>query len=354
MIAIIKEKKWLISSIIAIIILLIAGAYLTRHNQKLPSKNISSQAVLVQTLTVKSQSLPITATSSGYLKAIEDTTITSRVNGYIQAIPFQSGAHVKKGQTLFQLDNTREEEALQAAKANDALSQFQYKRNKMLLKKGYITEDQCYTSKVTMQQNASALQTAQTNLTDKTVTAPFNGTLGAIAISIGDYVAPGTKLSRLVNTQQLQIDYSLPAKDLNKVQLNQPVTIISDASKTTKTAYVSYIAPTIDTNTQTIHLEATINNKEDQFKPGEFVTINQQLGTNQQALLVPEQSILGAMNGNFVYIDKHQKAKQVPVTIGNHYHDLVEVTSGLKPGAQVIIAGQDEVHDGQAIKIFKK
>lgn len=265
-----SKFKWLFLVTLSALLCLTAFSFWKSHH-KTPDTALAVHPIPVSVITVHDQTLPINATASGYLQAIKNTTITPPVSGYMQSIPFHAGDHVNQGDVLFQLDNAKEKNALSAAKANDTLSRLQYERNKKLLKQGFITQDVYYTSKVTMKQNAAALKTAQTDLAEKTITAPFSGTLGEIKVSIGDYITPGTALTSLVDDQHLRVSYTLPLRDLPLIQLNQAVSIISDVTENKIIAHVTFISPTIDQDTQTILLNATFDNHQNIFKPGEFV-----------------------------------------------------------------------------------
>ena len=349
-IKIIHKYKWVLLSIIVVILLMI-GAYIKLTSHKTPHAQTKTAAIPVKVMTLHTQALPINEKTTGYLQAIENTTITPRVAGYIKSIPFQPGAKVKKDQVLFQLDNQKERDALASAKANYDLSKIQYLRNKKLLKEGFITQDLYYTSKVTMQQNAANLQIAQTNLAEKKIIAPFSGTIGATNTSIGDYVTPGNALTTLVDNKQLRVSYTLPAKDLTLVKLNQSVTIGSQSTNNNITGYVSFISSTVDQDTQTIVENAAFNNNPQAFKPGEFVHLSQHIADNQHALFVPEQSVLADLNGYSVYVVKNQKAVQIPVKVASRQDGKILITAGLKPTMQLIVDGQTQVHDGEKVTI---
>jgi len=338
------KRKLLIITSIAIVVILIA---IFVHHKKITAlAHKKTPPVPVRVAKPLQQSLPQIATTTGSLIAKESTVITPRVSGYIRSILFHEGDVVKSGQVLFQLDNQAEKDALDAAKANYALSKFHYQRDQMLLKKGLIPHSIYFASEVTLKQDQAALQTAGTNLSDRIVSAPFNGTAGGIPVSLGDYVNPGTKLTTLVNNQHLRAEYSLPVKDLNHLQLHQTVLITDATQKNKATATVSYISAAVDQSSQTIAVHADIENTAQLFKPGEYVTVTQTLGMQKNLLLVPEQSVLASINGYHVFVVRKNKAVKIPVKMGERMGSNVVITSGLTANDPVIVAGENEVKDG--------
>lgn len=337
--------------IFLVIACLIAIFFHHRHQQQLASNKIS--ALLVRTEKPIIKSIAKTTTTTGSLVAIESTQITPRTSGYIQSIAVHEGESVAKGQILFQLNDHAEKDALLAAKANYSLSLLRFKQEEKLLPKGYITKDTFDATKVTLKQNKATLQAAEKNLADRTITAPFNGTVGALPVSVGDYVNPGNTLTTVVNTKHLRAEYALPSKDLNALQLKQSVTISAAGDKENIQAAVSYIAPSIDQTSQTIDVHARVNNTDSLFKPGEYVVITQNLGVTKNAMLIPEQSILATINGYSVFVVKNNKAVRVPVKVGDHLHGNAVILNGISPHDQIIIAGQNQVKNNQAVKLIE-
>jgi len=342
-------KKKILISLSIIIILMIASIIFFTHKTKKSSTPIKIPPVLVQVAKPIQQSIPQTITTTGNLIADKSTIITPRASGYIKSIHFHEGETVKAAQILFQLNFQIQKNALSSAKAAENLSQLQFDRDKKFLKKGFITQDTYYTAQVTLKQNQAALETAQINFDQRTITAPFDGTIGAIPVSVGDYVNPGNKLTTLVDNLHLRAEYAVPVTELNQLHRNQIISITDTTKKNKINATVSYISPSIDQASQTISVHAKVDNQLQLFKPGEYVTVIQNLGVQKNALLVPEQSVLASINGYAVFTVKNNKAIRTPVKIGNRLNGNVIILSGLKSTDDVIVTGENEVKNGQTV-----
>lgn len=346
---VVRNKK-IMFTLLAIIIL---TALIIHHHKKYEknARPIAMATIPVRVSHPLQQSLPTTVSAPGYLIAKKSTIITPRASGYIKGIYFHEGNAVKTGDVLFQLDQQTQKNALAAAKATAELSQLEYERDKKFLAKGYVTQDLVYSAQVTYKQNQAALKTAQTNLAQRRITAPFNGAAGALSVSLGDYVNPGNTLTTLVDNTHLRVAYTLPVKDLTQIQLNQPVSIADPNNKSHTNAAVSYVAPAVNQSTQTIAVHAQVDNTAHLFKPGEYVTVTQILGSQKNALLIPEQTLQAAVDGYSVFIVKNNKAVSVPVKIGKRIGGNVVITNGLKSTDQVIVEGENEVKNGQMVSI---
>lgn len=346
-------KKIIISLCAALLIIaLVVGIAIYFHHHATQPKTITSPS-LVELSAVKTTLIPNTATATGNLVANQSTIVSPKTNGYVTAIDYQEGEHVKAGQVLIQLDNQSEKENLKSAETALALSQLQYDRNRHLLKRGLITHDVYYNAKVAYQKNQAAVTTDKTNLANKTITAPFDGIIGARNISVGDFVSAGSKLTNLVDIAKLRVEYSLPTIYLSQLKLGQSIIVTpSDLPNEKFIGKVSYISPSIDPETQTITVHAVLNNKNNELKPGEFVNITQKLGPPKKAILIPTQSLFASLKGYYVYSVKNNKAIKIPVHIGKKFENTTEITKGLSQGNEIVVAGQQYLSENKPVKII--
>ncbi len=331
----ILKKHWKKSIIVFLIVL---SACLYHHyyikKAKPPKK---SEATLVRLSRPSSKFIPNQLIIDGKIVAEESTNISSKVSGYITEIHYTEGAAVSKGTTLIQLDNRKEQNDVIFAKANANINHFKYEQNAKLYKNHIVAYIDLYNAKVNQEQSDANLMIAQTNLAQSTITAPFSGTLGAKIISVGDYITPGKTLATLTNLDQLKIIYFVPARYINQLRLGQSVNIQNH------TATVSYLAPSVDADSQMLEVHAKIDNHDHVLKPGEFVQVVQQLGPPKPALMIPKSSVLMTLNGNSVFVIKNHQAQKQPVQLGRQLDQWVEVLHGLGPNDDFVVQGQTEL-----------
>lgn len=343
-----KRKKIILISTAAAI-LLVVGIVLSHKKISAPP---SLPPTLVELTPVKVTDIPLTATAAGTLIANQQTDISPKVGGYITKILFSEGDFVKAGATLIQLDNEKETNDLSAAKADAALSQLQYDHENKAFKRGLILQDQVYNAKVTNEKNEAIVQADQSALDDMTLTAPFSGYVGSKNVSVGDYVSPGQKLVTLVDQQHLLVKYTLASQLAPQLKVGQTATITASfLPGKTFTGQVNFVSPYIDPDSQTIEVHVVLDNAQGDFKPGEFVAITQTLGTLSHAILVPENSVFATMNDYHVFVVNNNHVKSIPVKTGEHIAGQVQIISGLTAKDAVISVGQDQVKDGDLIKV---
>jgi membrane fusion protein (multidrug efflux system) len=89
--------------------------------------------------------------------------------------------------------------------------------------------------------------------------------------------------------------------------------------------------------------------------PGFFARIKLNVQTHDKAVMVPAEAVLVNAKGDRVaFIVQEGKAIARKVTTGIESGRLIEIVSGVKPGEQVVVAGNEKLKDQTAIKLLDK
>lgn len=348
-----KKRIIVISAIVLVIIVSVAGNVWYHHNHA--ANATKPKPIYVQIHPVEKTTIPNVILSTGNLIAYQQSNISPKVDGYVTDIFFHEGDLVHKDDVLVQLDNSAEKNAVAAAKVKVAMSKVQFERDQKLMNHHLMTEDDQFQTKLAFEASKAALDSATTQFLNKTIRAPFTGIVGEKKISVGDFVSAGSQLVQLIDTQQLQLIYTVPSDDIAKVSPGQTVTVKSSSyPNAIFHGKVTYIASYLNPNSQTITLHATLDNENNLLKSGLFVQVEQQLGMNKTALVIPENSLLASIKGYYVFTIKDNVAVKTPVKIGLRLQNgLIEVTQGLKPNQIIITAGQNKLEPGSPVKIVR-
>lgn len=167
------------------------------------------------------------------------------------------------------------------------------------------------------------------------------------------------------NLPVLTIEQTNPVKLLinvseiyyQKVKKGMPVEIKLDAYEERGFGgNVTIVYPTIDQTTHTFPVEVTINNSDQVVRPGMFarVTVNFEY---QKNVVVPDEALVKQMGAGdryvYVYDPSSQTVRYQKVELGRHLGDKYEIKSGVKPGEQVVIAGQSRLNNGKKVEVVK-
>ena len=307
--------------------------------------------VPVQIYLVQPTSLTNAVVTTGSVLADEAVTLQSEVAGKITSLHLKEGQPVKKGQLLFTINADEIQANLKKQAYDLKLYQDQEERQRKLLTKEYISAqeyEQTNNLLLTARADQQALRAA---LAKAYVRAPFSGILGLTTATVGTYVSPGTPITTLARVQPVKIDFAVPGRFANAVQVGDPVTVTDEATTKKYTAKVYAINPQIDPASRTLQVRARYANNKEELRPGAFVKVNLQLGVTSDALQIPTEAVIPDASGYTVFLLKKGKATSQKVKIGNRSDKLIEITDGLAVGDSLIRTGILQVKPGDRVLI---
>ena len=181
------------------------------------------------------------------------------------------------------------------------------------------------------------------------IKAPFDGILVKGNISEGAYIVPNQMLGEFIDPNNFEVGVSIPVNHIEKIKLNQSVSIISDDNKNTITGKIKRINRKVDEMTQTIKIFIEFNNKN--LFEGKFVEVKIPLG------IIPNSQIISRsllINDNYVFIaNEDNKISKINVT-PLFYNKENVIVSGINDGARLITSNVSDIYEGMKIKVVQK
>lgn len=306
--------------------------------------------VTVESMVVRPQQLSSSVRAVGTVLADASAVLRAEAPGQVLELHFKDGQKVAKGDRLFSIDSTVLEAEVNEARANVEQSEAAYNRAKELIKNNLISATDYDTARANYNVAIARLMSSDTRLSKTVIRAPFDGTVGLRRINIGDYATIGQELVDVVQLDPLRVDFSVPETLLAKVRPGQIIDVVVGAYPDDSfEGVVTAIAPAIDVVGHSVAIRARLPNPSMKLRPGLFAQINVTMGTNPNALMVPEQAIWPIGQDKTVFVIEDGKAIQRTVIIGQRENSMVEVVSGLFAGDEVVTAGQMKLFSGAAV-----
>jgi HlyD family secretion protein len=229
------------------------------------------------------------------------------------------------------------EEEIAAARANVASAQ----SNLNSLLNGATAED-VETAQLNVEQARRNLDSAQTQLEDTALTAPFSGTVTAVAASAGEIVGTSAMVT-LADLSEPLVELYLDETDLDLIAVGYEVEVLFDALPDyTFTGHVVRVDPVLVEmeGAPAIQALATVENAEGNSRwplPGGLnATVEVIAGRAENALLVPVEALRELGPGQYavmVMVDGEPRVRQVEVGLMDYAY--AEILSGLEQGDQV-------------------
>lgn len=288
----------------------------------------------------------------GTAKANESIEITSTATETIKEINFEDGQKVRKGDVIAILDRDAEMAQLSAAKERLKEEQRELKRLESLLKSKAVSRREFDERKTSLQVTKEEINQIQAEINERTLIAPFDGEVGVRRLSVGALVQPGEVITTLDDISQIKLDFTVPAVNLSKLKVGLPVYAETEALKDmVYRGRIQSVNTRVDPVTRSVLVRAIISNEDGAIKPGLLMKVTL-LENQRMALMVPEESILQRQDYHFLFIvDDNNIVEKRKVEIGIRQPGLVEITSGLLEGEDIIVRGINSVRDGQKVRI---
>jgi membrane fusion protein (multidrug efflux system) len=294
----------------------------------------------------------------GSLRSYESVILRPELIGRIAQINFDEGQKVKKGQLLVQLDATVPRAELTQMQASLALAKANYERAQELHKRNAGTERALDEARWKLRNDEAAVKLSEARLEKYALSAPFDGVVGLRKVSVGDLVKEAADLVNLEQVDPLKVDFRVPEVFLASLKVGQRIAVTVDALPGREFSGEVYaIDPLVDASGRAVVIRARIGNTDDALRPGLFARVGLVVEERQEAVFVPEQSLVPINDQLFVFkvVDGAQGGKVVAFTrvkLGERRKGEAEVVEGLKPGDTVITAGLLKVRDGMPVQIL--
>lgn len=335
---------------------------------------------------------------SGRVQAPNRIEIGSVITGRVEKVLVEEGAIVKAGQPLILLETSELKAALDQARAadssaqariatvrelslpqsNDAVVQAEaqvrfaedeYRRNRDLRDKGFISEarlqdlerlravakSQLESARtqaraqetrgvaareaVLREQEArAARELAESKLAQTSIRASLPGTVLVRAVEPGDIVSPGKRLLTINSSSETRLTAQIDEKNLPYLKAGQEALASSEAfPERNFKAVLYYISPGVDTTRGSIEARFRVPEPPDYLRADMTVSIDIGVGRKERALTVPAEAVRESGSSQTVQVVRDGTARSVKVEIGIRTGSRCEILSGIAEGDTVVL-----------------
>ena len=135
---------------------------------------------------------------------------------------------------------------------------------------------------------------------------------------------------------EVWVDLFVPANQRSSIHIGQTVNIADSNQREVTQGTVSYIAPYVDSASQSQLVRAVVKNEKGRFPPGIFVTGDLVVETSKVGVAVKKSALQYFRDWQVVFIKVGDTYEVAPVTLGRADGDWVEVIEGLKPNQMYV------------------
>jgi len=382
-----RRPRYWIAAAVAVAVLMVLFA-----------SGVLSPAVTVETGTI-TQVYPSQAytllNASGYVVAQRKAAVAAKVTGRLDWLGVEEGSRVKQGEVLARLENldaaaARDQAAatlktsrarLEETKAELADATLAFERQKQLLKDGIVAKAEYDAAEAryrrakaavsgadsSISASEAALRGAQVNLEYSFIRAPFDAVVLTKNADIGDIVTPigaaanaKAAVVSIADLGSLQVEADVSESNLEKVTVGQPCEIQLDALPEARfRGRVHMVVPTADRSKATVLVKVRFEKLDPRILPEmsakvAFLQRPVAPGEEKPKTAVNPAAVVERGGRKVVYLVKGNRVVETPVTVGAKIGEMLEITSGVKPGDKIALKPLDKLKDGAKIKTAEK
>lgn len=277
---------------------------------------------------------------SGKIAANEEnnTVQSSYFKGRIERLNVNyEGQQVNRGQllaTIYAPDLVAAQQELITAASLKASQPALYKAVRNKLKNWKLSDTQI-----------NAIEESGTVRENFPIYATVSGTVSEVMAAQGDYVNQGEPIVKLSNLNSVWAEFDAYENQIAQFNVGQKINITTNAYPNKEfEGTISFIDPILNNTTRTVTVRATLQNRDDLFKPGMFVTgkVKGATQTMENTLSVPASAVLWTGERSLVYVKTNPNEpvfEMREVTLGNRSGDNYQVSAGLNNGDEIVTNG---------------
>lgn len=375
--------KKIISVILVVVILAVLGYF--AYNFLMKSQAASnaeqagqqqSQAVPVDALVLRKQSVPLYEELPGRTRAFKVAEIRPQVSGIITERLFTEGAYVEEGQQLYQIDEApykalydSAQADLQKAQANVKSLQSRADRYADLVKIDAISRQEYDDSVASLAQAQAdvavaqaAIVTAEVSLNYTKVYAPISGFISKSFVTQGALVTENQaqELATITQLDPIYVDMTQSSEELMRTkqkmsdansQVPVHLTYNDGAMKYDEKGVLQFSEVRVDESTSSVELRALFPNPDNILMPGLFVRGTLELDP-VDGFLVPHRAAIRQPDGSLIVwrIKDDNTIEQTPIKAQETYNtNQWLVTEGLQDGMKIVTAGFQKIAPGAKV-----
>jgi membrane fusion protein (multidrug efflux system) len=331
---------------------LLAGAGIAGCGGELSDANAPPPATRVIAAAVTPVQWRDTIEALGTTRANESVTITAKVSEIVRKVAFESGDVVEAGAVLVDLSSGAQLAGLEEARAAYQEAERQLKRQQELADRQLVAISQVDSQRAARDAARARMNVVRAALSDRVITAPFDGVLGLRQVSPGSLVTPGTPIVTLDDISIIKLDFSVPERFLAVLARGQDIAAHSETYPGRAfEGRVTSVDSRIDPVTRSVAVRAEIPNPDLLLRPGMLMSV-QLFQEPRDTLVVPEIAILQVGMESFVYrVTAEETAERVAVELGARRRGEVEIVRGLSAGDRIVTEGAVKLRDGARVSL---
>ena len=296
----------------------------------------------------------------GEVEPLHDITLSAEESGTIAELLVEKGATVAAGQPLARIGAKVLEAQIEEAAVLAEVARERFERQQRLWKEERIGTEMALLELRSQATSAAArLQVLETRYARTMVASPVAGVFDEQYVDIGELVAPGTRVARVVATGRVKVAAGIPERFALALTRGAPALVTFDVLEGRELAgTLDFVGTGVDPQNRTIPVEILLDNRDRLIRPRMVANVQVERLRLERVIVVPQDLVQRTESGFQVFVAERDgaavTAQARAVELGPSYADRVVIETGLDFGDRLIVSGHRQVDDGSAIRVVQR
>ncbi|MFW6066274.1 MAG: efflux RND transporter periplasmic adaptor subunit, partial [Planctomycetota bacterium] len=314
-------------SVVAVVALAVLAIVFLLPRQSREAVPTEPKPVNVEVMVVEPvPSLPDAFTAPGDVEPNRVVNVAAEVSARIEDFPVKEGERVGPGDVICRLNTDLLQAEVDRTRAQADYDRSEYERLLAVSQRDAATPREVERAGAAMEVSKAAYESAVAKLERTTIEAPAGGVLDRRPVEVGEYVAPGTVVGRIVDTSNVKVVVAVPERDVHFLREGDRARVIHDRGRAE--GPITYISELADEQTRTSRVEVTIENPDRALRPGQMVRVAFVRRELTEVLMIPLSAVVRMEDSYAVYVEQDGEARRREVERGVIIGQWVQITEG--------------------------
>lgn len=314
-------------------------------------QSTAERAANVRVLELARTDLVETVQLTGPLRAVRGTDVSTEEAGVVEALPAAKGRRVAAGQVVVALDRRLLEAEEKSAEAARILREYNEERTRKLYEANSVSKQEMLLVHTELEQARQNERVAELRFERAAIVAPFDGIVTDHYVEVGELVAPGQRVARVVDPFTLELEGAVTEREVRWLREGARATIAVDGIAGGFDARVAFVSLEANPVSGKFPVEIVVDNRDLRLRAGVVGRARVVKEVHADVIAIPRDALVRADSGPAVYLVEDDHARLVPVRPGADQGVMVVVESGLEVGQRLVVRGQRQLQPGAPVLV---
>ncbi len=309
-----------------------------------------ARGLRVRTVTLQPSAFEERLRVTGTVEPWDEVVIASELGGMVREVGFDKGDVVKRGALLARIGDDLAGARLDQARAELEAAAANHEQVAALFERQAVPRDRLISAKAELDRATAAMREREILLERAVIRAPIGGVAVSRDIETGEVILPSSRITTLTRVDRVKVAAAIPDTEIAWIVPGRDAAVTVDAWPGREfRGNVSWVAPTARGDSRTFDVELNLGNEDRALRPGLVARVELVRRSVDDGIVIPLDALVTQIDGPVAFVVEECVARARPVRIVAREGARGLVAEGLESGDALVVDGQANLSDGQAV-----